>query len=131
MAALGSQAANGHDADTLAVPSGLNSRPLRGNDMTTEERQIFNYLLRPDDNYNEAGVYWADLPLLQQVKFVAQQDAKESRRELSSIWAMFKADPLSPVAFYFRNMVLPGAGLGLEGCEIPRPPQVARGGTCR
>jgi MFS family permease len=28
---------------------------------------------------------------------------------------MMKADPLSPVSWYFRNAVLPGAGLGLEG----------------
>ncbi|KAI1780069.1 MFS general substrate transporter [Hypoxylon cercidicola] len=28
---------------------------------------------------------------------------------------MFKNDPLSPVAWYFRNAILPGAGLGLEG----------------
>lgn len=83
--------------------------------MTPEEKEIFNYLLRPDDNYNEAGVYWADMPLLQQVKFIAHVDGKESRRELASIWAMFKKDPLSPVSAYFRNMVLPGAGLGLEG----------------
>lgn len=31
--------------------------------MTDNEKQIFDYLLKPDDSYNEAGVYWADLPL--------------------------------------------------------------------
>ena len=39
----------------------------------------------------------------------------EAKRELSGIWEMTKADPLSPISYYFRNMVLPGAGLGLEG----------------
>ncbi|KAL8897407.1 MAG: hypothetical protein Q9207_007232 [Kuettlingeria erythrocarpa] len=83
--------------------------------LTPNERQIFDYLLKPDDSYNEAGVYWGDMSLAQQVKFVSSGDAKESKRELSSIWAMFKNDPLSPFAYYFKNMVLPGAGLGLEG----------------
>ena len=79
------------------------------------ERQIFDYLLKPDDIYDANGVYWADLPLTQRVKFVTRYDAKETRREWSNIGAMTKKDPLSPLAYYFRNMVLPGAGLGLEG----------------
>lgn len=83
--------------------------------MTANERQIFNQLLYPDDSYNEDGIYWADLPLVQKIKFVSSYDAKESKREGGNIWKMFKNDPLSPVAYYFRNMVLPGAGLGLEG----------------
>src|ERR1700749_4773513 len=28
---------------------------------------------------------------------------------------MNKVDPLIPVSYYFRNMVIPGMGLGLEG----------------
>ncbi len=83
--------------------------------MTANERQIFNQLLYPDDSYNGDGIYWADLPLVQKIKFVSSYDAKESKREGGNIWKMFKNDPLSPVAYYFRNMVLPGAGLGLEG----------------
>ena len=83
--------------------------------LSGNERQIFDYLLKPDDIYDANGVYWADLPLAQRVKFVSSYDAKEARRELSNIGAMTKKDPLSPVAYYFRNMVLPGAGLGLEG----------------
>lgn len=83
--------------------------------MTSNERQIFDYLIKPDDIYDENGVYWADLPLSQRVKFVLGVDSRETKRESSNIWAMFKADPLSPVAYYFKNMVLPGAGLGLEG----------------
>ena len=79
------------------------------------EQQIFDYLLKPDDSYTRDGVYWADLPITKRIGFVASLDAAETRRELSGIWAMTKKDPLSPVGYYFRNMVLPGAGLGLEG----------------
>lgn len=84
-------------------------------EMTQNERQIFQYLIRPDDSYNEQGVYWADMPLGQQFKFITTYDTHETKREMGNIWTMFKADPLSPFAYYFRNMVLPGAGLGLEG----------------
>lgn len=87
----------------------------KNNNNNDDERQIFNQLLYPDDSYNENGIYWADLPLIEKIKFVSSYDAKESKREVKNIWAMFKNDPLSPVAYYFRNMVLPGAGLGLEG----------------
>lgn len=83
--------------------------------MTANERQIFNQLLYPDDSYNENGIYWADLSFAQKIKFVGSYDAKETKREAKNVWQMFKTDPLSPVAYYFRNMVLPGAGLGLEG----------------
>lgn len=83
--------------------------------MTPNERQIFDYLLKPDDGYDEKGVYWADMSIVQRIKFVASGDGKEAKKELSSIWNMVKKDPLSPIPWYFRNMVLPGAGLGLEG----------------
>lgn len=82
--------------------------------MTDNEREIFDYLIKPDDMYQD-GVYYKDLPLMQRVRFVLREDAKETRREAGSVWAMFKRDPLSPVGYYFRNMVIPGAGLGLEG----------------
>lgn len=84
-------------------------------DMTTNEKEVFKYLLKPDDLYDENGVYWADLPILKQVKFVTKVNRQESKREFAAFWQMFKNDPLAPVGFYFRNMVLPGAGLGLEG----------------
>ena len=83
--------------------------------MTNNERQIFDYLLKPDDSYTPEGVYWADLNPMKRISFVGGNDAKEAKRELSNIWAMTKKDPLAPVGYYFRNMVLPGAGLGLEG----------------
>ena len=83
--------------------------------LTENERQIFDYLLKPDDSYNENGVYWADLNIWQRIKYVGRYDAKETRRELGNIWAMAKRDPLAPFGYYLRNMVIPGAGLGLEG----------------
>ena len=83
--------------------------------MTENEKQIFDYLIKPDDSYNESGVYWADLGIFQRIKFVSSYDAGEARRELGSIWAMAKKDPLAPLGYYMRNMVIPGAGLGLEG----------------
>ncbi|EAW13937.1 putative MFS phosphate transporter [Aspergillus clavatus NRRL 1] len=84
-------------------------------DMDMHEKGAFDALIRPDDSYTPEGVYWADLPLMKKLKFVGSYDAKEAKRELSSIWEMTKKDPMSPVSYYFRNMVLPGAGLGLEG----------------
>lgn len=83
--------------------------------MNEDEARVFQRLLKPDDSYDENGTYWADMPLMKRVKFVMRNDAIETKREASNVWAMFKKDPLSPVSFYFRNMVLPGAGLGLEG----------------
>ncbi|KAJ5666209.1 uncharacterized protein N7477_008657 [Penicillium maclennaniae] len=83
--------------------------------MDIHEKGAFDQLIRPDDSYNPEGVYWADLPIAQKVKFVSSYDAGEAKRELGAIWSMMKEDPLSPVSYYFRNMVLPGAGLGLEG----------------
>ena len=83
--------------------------------MTENERQIFDYLIKPDDSYDVNGVYWADLPLAKRFRFVTAYDGKEAGRELGNIWAMFKRDPLEPFRYYIRNMVIPGAGLGLEG----------------
>lgn len=83
--------------------------------MSDNEKQIFDYLIKPDDMYSESGVYFHDLPLMQKVRFVLALDSQETKRELSNIWAMTKRDPLSPFAYYLRNMVIPGAGLGLEG----------------
>lgn len=84
-------------------------------DMNGNEAQVFRSLLLPDDSYNEAGTYWADMGIMERIKFVSKVDSAEAKKELSSIGRMMKADPLSPVGFYFRNMVIPGAGLLLEG----------------
>jgi hypothetical protein len=84
-------------------------------DMSEKEESVFHALLHPDDIYTEQGTYWADLPAGQRLKFVNKVDGEETRKEVKSIMSMFKADPLSPISYYFKNMVLPGAGLGLEG----------------
>jgi len=83
--------------------------------MKQNERDIFNHLILPDDSYNADGVYWADMPIGKRVAFVTKTDAQEAAKELRSIGRMMKADPLSPIGYYFRNMVIPGAGLLLEG----------------
>jgi hypothetical protein len=84
-------------------------------DMTNDEADVFHALLHPDDLYDTNGTYWADMPLGQRIKFVANVDKQEASREWGEFWTMFKNDPLSPVSAYFRNYVIPGAGLGLEG----------------
>ncbi|KAK7432553.1 hypothetical protein QQZ08_000760 [Neonectria magnoliae] len=79
------------------------------------ERRIFSHVTRPDDSYTEDGVYWADLPLMKRAKFVSKVDNSAAVEEAKSAWGMFKEDPLSPLFWYFRHAVIPGAGLGLEG----------------
>lgn len=100
--------------------SDSDSSPSSSRDGTTaatspHEKSIFRPITHPDDSYTPEGTYWADLPLGQRAKFVSRVDAAEVKKELSSIGSMMKKDPLSPVSWYFRNAVLPGAGLGLEG----------------
>ncbi|KAH7136574.1 major facilitator superfamily domain-containing protein [Dactylonectria macrodidyma] len=83
--------------------------------LSDAERRIFSHVTRPSDSYDEDGVYWADLPLAKRVKFVHKVDSGASAEEARSAWSMFKEDPLSPLSWYFRHAVIPGAGLGLEG----------------
>jgi hypothetical protein len=80
-----------------------------------DDSSVLKQLIYPDDSYTPEGVYWADLPLGKQLAFNAAVDNQETKKELSSIWSMMKVDPLSPVGWYFRHAILPGAGLGLEG----------------
>ncbi|KAM0198057.1 hypothetical protein ACHAPA_001662 [Fusarium lateritium] len=82
---------------------------------TADERRIFSHVTRPDDSYTEDGVYWADLPLSQRFRFVSKVDNDAAKEEAKTAWSMFKNDPLSPMSWYFRHAVIPGAGLGLEG----------------
>jgi hypothetical protein len=79
------------------------------------EQAMFKYLLEPDDSYTAEGSYWADLSISKRVSFIMSSQAAETSKELGTIASMLKADPLSPFAWYFRNAVLPGAGIGLEG----------------
>ncbi|KAI1844388.1 hypothetical protein JX265_010181 [Neoarthrinium moseri] len=82
---------------------------------TDYEKEIFKHITQPDDSYTSEGVYWADLPFWKRWSFVSAVDRAESKTEMSNIWAMVKNDPLSPLGWYWRNAILPGAGLGLEG----------------
>lgn len=104
----------------IAAPHGPNmqDRHVATTDihqMNPNEKGVFDFLLRPDDSYDEHGTYWADLSFGKRVKFINKVDNAETKRELATVGRMFKKDPLSPVGAYFRNMVLPGAGLLLEG----------------
>jgi len=84
-------------------------------ELSENERHVFDYLIKPDDSYDAHGVYWADMPLSKRAKFVGEVDSAETRREFLYVWDMFRKDPLEPFRAYVRNMVIPGAGIGLEG----------------
>lgn len=109
----------------LAAPHGPNVsgehtasqryEPMDPTNMNANERDIFNHLILPDDSYNAEGQYWADMGIGKRIGFVAKVDAAEAAKELRSIGRMMKKDPLSPVGWYMRNAVIPGAGLLLEG----------------
>ena len=111
------------NAGIIPIPHG----PETGDDTASypyehnpdNEKAIFAYLLQPDDSYTPEGVYWADLPIMKRISFVNKVNNAEAKKELTSLGRMIKADPLSPVGWYFRNAVLPGAGLGLEGYVFP------------
>ncbi|KAK3709682.1 hypothetical protein LTR37_010709 [Vermiconidia calcicola] len=64
-------------------------------------------------SYHEASAF--DLPIAKRIRFVNKVNNAEAKKELKSIGRMMKADPLSPVGYYVRNMVIPGMGLLLEG----------------
>jgi len=108
----------------LAVPHGPNltgehvataDLPPNPGLMTTKEQSVLNSIIYPEDIYTEDGVYWADLPIGQRIAFVNKVNNAETRKELIAIGRVIKADPLAPVGYYLKNMVLPGAGLLLEG----------------
>jgi hypothetical protein len=83
--------------------------------MSDKEAAVLKNIIYPDDIYTEDGTYWADLPIYKRIGFVTRVDGIEARDELRSIGRMMKRDPLSPIGYYFKNMVIPGAGLLLEG----------------
>lgn len=84
-------------------------------DMEVHEKEAFQQLIRPDDSFTAEGTYWADLPIGKRISWCLNQEVTELGRELSWLGNMFKNDPLSPIGYYFKHFVLPGAGLGLEG----------------
>jgi hypothetical protein len=83
-----------------------------------DARAIFKPLLHPDDSYTPDGTYWADLPLPQLIAFVTKVDRTEAARELGLISKAIRKNPFSPLAWYFRNSVAPGLGIGLKGYVI-------------
>ncbi|KAF2754071.1 phosphate:H+ symporter [Pseudovirgaria hyperparasitica] len=104
--------------DAPAAPPGPNpdgTKNFSHMSMNQAEEEVFRKLIRADDSYDENGVYWADMKIGRRAKFVGKVDREEASRELKSIGRMIKKDPLSPVGAYVRNMVIPGAGLLLEG----------------
>lgn len=44
--------------------------------------------------------------------------SQENKQEISSVWNMFKNDPLAPAAAYWRTYGMPGIGLFLEGYVV-------------
>lgn len=96
-------------------PSGSDSDEPPFQNVTDAERRIFSHVTRPEDSYNSDGVYWADLPFWQRLKFCSKVDRDAAAEELKTTGQMIKKDPLSPLGWYFRHAVIPGAGLGLEG----------------
>jgi hypothetical protein len=103
------------DVNGFLPSSDKDDTRLPSEDMEIQEKEAFDKLIRPADSYTADGTYWADLPVGQRVSFVTSVDVAEARNEFGWLWKMFKTDPLSPIAYYFKNSVLPGAGLGLEG----------------
>ena len=87
--------------------------PDRG--ISEKEASVLKTIIYPDDIFTEDGTYWADLPLYKRIAFVTKVDAKETKSEIRAIGRMIARDPLSPISYYFKNMVIPGAGLLLEG----------------
>ena len=54
-------------------------------DMSGNEQSVFRSLLLPDDSYDENGTYWADMGIMQRIRFVRKVDNEESKKELKSI----------------------------------------------
>lgn len=93
--------------------------------MNKGETDVFRSLLLPDDSYDETGTYWADMPIWRRIQFVNKVDSQEAKKELKAIGSMIKKDPLSPLSYYMRNMVIPGAGLLLEGFVLTHFPKAS------
>lgn len=88
--------------------------PLADDDNAIENREMFNHILYPDDMYKN-DIYYGDMSSRERNAFIYEVESTESKKEFGQFLAMFKRNPISPVVWYFKNCVLPGAGLGLEG----------------
>ncbi|KAK7546893.1 major facilitator superfamily domain-containing protein [Phyllosticta citricarpa] len=120
----------------LAAPHGPN---MGGQHVATQdihnmnptEKGVFDFLLRPDDSYDSNGVYWADMGIPQRIRFVFGVDGAEAKKETNEFWQMYKdagarwTGFLAPIgwlvgvytlwSYYFKNCIIPGMGLLLEG----------------
>lgn len=70
--------------------------------------------LAPADSYTQDGTYWADLSRGSRTAWINKQSNDEARRELKVLGSMFKADPLSPLAAYWKRYVI--TGFGVSSC---------------
>ena len=52
--------------------------------MSQNEQGVFQTILKPDDSYDENGTYWADMPILQRIKFVNKVNNAEAKKEASA-----------------------------------------------
>jgi MFS family permease len=99
---------------TAALPTPDNGL-ISEKDPHASARAAVDAALFPSDSYTPTGTYWASLPLRQRAAFNSNIDKIETRREFNATKTLFRAGWWKPLTWYFRNAVLPGAGLGLEG----------------
>ncbi|KAH7064508.1 hypothetical protein B0J12DRAFT_733962, partial [Macrophomina phaseolina] len=75
-------------------------------EMNPNEKGVFDFLLRPDDSFDASGTYWADMGLLQRMKFVSSVDKAEAKKETAEFWTMFKTSSsrfsgvLAPIGWF-------------------------------
>ncbi|KAK4055359.1 hypothetical protein OIO90_003197 [Microbotryomycetes sp. JL221] len=86
-----------------------------GNEVGPGSHELLDGYLLPDDCYTRDGVYWADLPFRERIKFVNDTTSAETKRELKLIWSDAKQDPAMPIRKYFNTYVMNGMGLFVEG----------------
>lgn len=76
----------------------------------------------PQTDELEQQEYWADRPSGicggTRLTSTFREELVENKHEISSVWNMFKNDPLAPAAAYWRTYGMPGIGLFLEGYVI-------------
>lgn len=100
-----------HDYDGTASPDSGSTFDPR----SATEEELLREALFPSDSYTADGRYWADLPRGERWTFASGQFNRETRRDFSYVWNMFKADPAEPFRAYWRKYVLTGMGLFVEG----------------
>ncbi|BGP34388.1 hypothetical protein JCM10296v2_006208 [Rhodotorula toruloides] len=100
-----------HDYDGTASPDSGSTFDPR----SATEEELLREALFPSDSYTADGRYWADLPAGERWTFASGQFSRETRRDFSYVWNIFKKDPVQPFRAYFNKYVLTGMGLFVEG----------------